>query len=122
MNAMFSTSHGDTFNTPGEICEARYGLDVVHKSLAERPAQDAQYLGGHGVSVLYETRAEASLSVGYTRGVVAVWSLDQAPPGGKNAMHILRGSGENEYHRFVSDARLKPGDRVLIETAFGGNG
>ncbi len=121
MNAMFSTSHGDTFNTPVEICEARYGLDVVHKSLADRPAQDAQYLGGRGVSVLYQTRAEASLSVGYTRGVVPVWSLDQAPPGGKNAMHILRGSGETEYHRFISGARLKPGDRVLIETAFGGN-
>ena len=121
MNAMFSNSHGDTFNTPVEICKARYELGVAHKSLADRPAQDAICLAGRGVSVLYETRAEASLSVGYTRGVVPVWSLDQVPQGGKNAMHILRGSGEIEYHRFISGARLKPGDRVLIETAFGGN-
>ena len=121
VDAMFSTSHGDTFNTPVEICEARYGLNVVHKSLAERPKQDVSYQGGHGVSILYETRGDASLSVGYTRAVVPVWSMSRALPGGKNAMKILRKGGDTQYHRFVSGVHLKPGDRVLVTTAHGGN-
>lgn len=120
-DAMFSTSHGDTFNTPVEICEARYGLTVVHKALAERPRQAGRHKGGHGVSVLYEMRNAATLSVGYTRAVVPVWSLGEAPPGGKNAMHIIRQDGCKDYHQFVSGAQLNPGDRVLVETAHGGN-
>lgn len=121
VDAIFSPSHGDTFNTPVEICEARYGLIVVHKSLAERPEQAVRHKGGHGVSVLYELRGDASLSVGYTRAVEPVWSLGTLAPGGRNAMRIQRKNGDQEYHRFVSGAVLKPGDRVLIETAWGGN-
>lgn len=121
LDAMFSTSHGDTFNTPVEICEARYGLIVVHKTLAERPERAGRHQGGHGVSVLYETRGDATLSVGYTRAVVPVWSLNRAVSGGKNAMHIVRRDSRREYHRFISGAQLQPGDRVLVETAFGGN-
>ena len=121
MNAMFSTSHGDTFNTPVEICEARYGLNVVHKSLADRKKSDTVHSGGLGVSVLYEMRTEASLSVGYTRARVPVWSLGQVAAGGLNTMHVIRVSGEREYHRFVSGKTLNAGDRILIETANGGN-
>ena len=121
VDAMFSTSHGDTFNCPVEICEARYGLNVIHKSLTEALPQAGGHQGGRGVSVLYEARAEASLSAGYTRAIVPVWSLDAAAPGGVNALRIQRKSGETEHHRFISGARLAPGDRVLIETAQGGN-
>lgn len=121
MDAMFSTSHGDTFNCPVEICEARYGLNVVHKSLIDRPKLDTGHTGGRGVSVLYETRGKATLSVGYTRAEVPVWSLNDKPSGGKNAMHVIRKSGKQEYHRFVSGEVLEPGDCVLIETACGGN-
>ena len=35
LDAMYSTSHGDTFNCPVEICEARYGIDVGYKRLNE---------------------------------------------------------------------------------------
>ncbi|MCB1355607.1 MAG: hydantoinase B/oxoprolinase family protein [Maritimibacter sp.] len=121
MDAMFSTNHGDTFTCPVEICETRYGLDVVHKALAERPELDVRHRGGRGVSVLYRTRGPATLSVGYTRGVVPVWSAGAAPKGGTNVMRVLRRSGDTETHRFVSGLRLAPGDQVLIETAHGGN-
>lgn len=120
-NAMFSTSHGDTFNCPVEICEARYGLDVIHKSLATRHENDANNKGGHGVSLLYELRAAATLSVGYTRAIKPVWSLNKSDPGGRNSMHIIRADGKREKHQFASDLHLNSGDRVLIETASGGN-
>ena len=120
VGAMFSTSHGDTFNCPVEICEARYGLTVVHKSLRERPREASGFSGGHGMSVLYELRGQANLSVGYTRARIPVWSLGGEPPGGKNAMHIIKKSGDRRYHQFVSGEILEPGDQVLIETAHGG--
>jgi N-methylhydantoinase B len=121
VDAMFSTSHGDTFNTPVEICEARYGVNVIHKSLAERPDQEVRFKGGHGISVLYEMRNNASLSVGYTRAIVPVWSLNQSLPGGRNSMKIFRSNGEVEYHRFISGLSLRQGDRILVKTANGGN-
>ncbi len=121
MDAMFSPSHGDTFNCPVEISEARYGLNVVHKSLLERPDTQPGHSGGRGVSLLYELRAEATLSVGYTRAKIPVWSIGAAAPGGKNTMQILRASGAKERHQFASGIELGEGDRVLIETAYGGN-
>ena len=124
-DAMFSSNHGDTFNCPVEICEARYGLNVVHKRLAEKPplapGHNRGYTGGHGVSVMYETRTSASLSVGYTRARVPVWSMNDQPPGGINAMTITRSSGEREAHQFASGVPLQAGDKVLLETACGGN-
>ena len=121
VDAMFSSNHGDTFNCPVEICEARYGLKVVHKTLADKRDCSSDHSGGHGVSVIYETRGEANLSVGYTRAKVPVWSLNDTPTGGKNSMFIERVSGEREYHQFASGVHLQPGDRVLIESASGGN-
>ena len=121
LDAMFSTNHGNTFNCPVEICEARYGLDVVHKQLGKKLSNQTGFSGGAGVSVMYEARATASLSVGYTRAKVPVWSLNDQLCGGTNSMTILRASGENEHHQFASGISLEAGDRVLIETASGGN-
>ncbi|MFT4959078.1 MAG: N-methylhydantoinase B [Paracoccaceae bacterium] len=121
MDAMFSSSHGDTFNCPVEICEARYGLNVVHKSLGDRADIGTGYRGGRGVSLMYELRTDATLSVGYTRAKIPVWSANGAAPGGKNAMQILRATGAIETYQFASGIDLAKGDRVLIETAYGGH-
>jgi len=42
-NAMFSTNHGDTFNCPVEIAEARYGFEVKEKSLSFGPSRQDEY-------------------------------------------------------------------------------
>ena len=73
------------------------------------------------MSLCYEARAEASLSVGYTRAQVPVWSLNDQPAGGRNTMTIKRNSGTRETHQFASGITLQPGDQVIIETANGGN-
>ncbi|WP_299346478.1 hydantoinase B/oxoprolinase family protein [uncultured Maritalea sp.] len=121
MSAMFSTSHGDTFNCPVEICEARYGLNVVQKGLAERAEYRNGYSGGHGVRLEYELRADAILSAGYTRARIPVWSKDSCPPGGVNSLTVVRKTGEPERYQFVSGLKLTTGDRVIIQSANGGN-
>ncbi len=121
VDAMFSTNHGNTFNCPVEICEVRYGLNVMHKQLAAKVHNPMGFAGGAGVSVMYEARAPASLSVGYTRAIIPAWSLNNQSPGGTNSMIIQRTTGKNEHHQFASGISLEAGDRVLIETARGGN-
>lgn len=121
VSAMFSTNHGDTFNCPVEICEARYGLEVMHKSLTEATRTDAANKGGRGVSLKYRLRSEATVSVGYTRGRIPVWSCEGCPPGGVNSFIVIRADGRDERHQFASGLKLHAGDSILIETANGGN-
>lgn len=121
IDAMYSTSHGDTFNCPVEICEARYGFDVVEKSLRSLPDNDDVHLGGRGVSLRYRMRAEAILSAGYTRTKVPVWSKGNASTGGTNSLMIIHNGNAMRQNGFVSGLTLESGDEILIETANGGN-
>jgi len=121
MDAMYSTSHGDTFNCPVEICEARYGLEVEYKRLGERKIVKAKYHGGRGVSLRYRLRAEAILSVGFTRNRVPVWSGIGADAGGNNRIAVSSESGERRELSLESGVILEAGDTVIIDTAAGGN-
>ena len=121
MHAMFSMNHGDTYNCPIEICEARYGLHVVHKKLGRKSNSDSKFRGGRGVSLTYETRGNVSFSVGYTRAKIPVWSNGEAPVGGLNSLNVYRTNGSKEFFQFVSGLHLNKGDQICIETANGGN-
>lgn len=120
-HAMFSTSHGDTFNCPTEIAEARYGFEVVEKRLLFAPPSHGQSLGGAGVQTRYKMRKESTLSVGYSHGVTPVWALNDAQEGGTNSMTVENENGSTKIEQFVSGMTLKTGDVVKINTAFGGS-
>ena len=120
-SAMFSTSHGDTFNCPVEIAEARYGFEVVEKSLADRnSAHDKYHCGGAGVRIKYRMRGNAVLSAGYSHAVQGVWSIEPATTSGINRLSVSRDVGTEESHRMVSGVCLREGDVVEIETSAGG--
>lgn len=121
MNAMYSTSHGDTFNCPVEIAEARYGLEVVEKSLTETRISTKFHSGGAGVKTLYKLHAPASVSAGTSHAKIPVWSLGDAPDGGVNSLQIEHPNGETNLHHFVSGLTLKEGTKITIQTAEGGN-
>jgi N-methylhydantoinase B len=120
MDAMYSTSHGDTFNCPVEIAEARYGLDVLEKSLGADPQTTGGHPGGRGVRTRYALRAPAVLSAGLSHATVPVWSHAGGSGGGRNRLCVRRANGDETSHRFVSGLALAPGDEVEIETATGG--
>jgi N-methylhydantoinase B len=121
MDAMYSCSHGDTFNCPVEICEARYGLDVLYKRLGQRPKALGGFVGGRGVSLAYRLRANAILSVGFTRNQMPVWSSDEASTGGRNLVAVRRLDDDIEPLSLASGVQVAEGDEVLIDTAFGGS-
>ena len=120
LDAMYSASHGDTFNCPVEICEARYGIDVGYKRLNETAEGDGQHAGGKGLSVSYRPRGRAVLSAGFSRNRRPVWGLAGGLDGGTNGLAVARANGAREAYAFVSGLIVEPGDEILIGTANGG--
>ncbi|WP_319568802.1 hydantoinase B/oxoprolinase family protein [Cohaesibacter marisflavi] len=120
LDAMYSPNHGDTFNCPVEICEARYGIDVGWKALSESPLGNGLYKGGRGMTTSYQPRAKAVMSAGYSHTNVPVWSVAGGEKGGFNTIRVKRPSGEIETYAFASNIKLDLGDEVLIDTANGG--
>lgn len=119
-SAMYSTSHGDTFNCPVEIAEARYGFEVTKKSLNLCPEFEGYQRGGHGIDTTFELLADATISVGYSHGSIPVWSHENAAPGGTNSLVVETVSGDHIEHQFASGLDLKAGDKIHVSTAFGG--
>ncbi|MEZ5667170.1 MAG: hydantoinase B/oxoprolinase family protein [Alphaproteobacteria bacterium] len=122
LDAMFSASHGETYNCPVEIAEARYGHLVGRKTLrADAAAGGTGRRGGCGVETLLRLRAPATLSVGYGRTRVPVWPLAGGAPGGVNGVGITPGGQAQErLLAFASGVALQPGDEVRLFTAQGG--
>ncbi len=120
LDAMYSASHGETFNCPVEICEARYGIDVGYKRLNETDEGRGLHAGGKGLEISYRPRGHAVLSAGYSRNKQPVWGLDGGGDGGTNGIAIVRAAGAREDHAFVSGLKVDPGDEVVVSTANGG--
>ena len=120
LDAMYSASHGDTFNCPVEIAEARYGLTVLKKALGDDPPGPARHAGGRGLDVVYRMRAPATLSAGFSHFKVPVWGACGGSAGGQNQLTVRRADGSQESRPFVSGVQLSAGDEVHISTANGG--
>ena len=120
-DAMFSTNHGDTFNCPVEVAEARYGFEVASKSLGDTAHSDGEQPGGRGVVTRYLMRGEGVMSVGFSHGVVPVWGLPGASDGGRNALSIHRDGNQLEQATFVSKVAIRSGDEIVVSTANGGS-
>jgi len=75
-SAIFSGFHGETFNCPAEVAEARYGLAVDRLSLNPEQGGEGRWRGGKGIEVNYRVRADGNfMTVGYTRSRVPPWGL-----------------------------------------------
>jgi len=124
-NAMFSTNHGDTFNCPVEIAEARYGFEVVEKKLAFGSSQNTnhtnEHAGGAGVQLRYRLRNEAVLSTGYSHAAEPVWSNNGASVGACNRLSVSDRQGHSVNYHMASGIKLEAGDEVEIVTAYGGS-
>ncbi|WP_257805248.1 hydantoinase B/oxoprolinase family protein [Mesorhizobium sp. J428] len=120
LDAMYSTGHGDTFNCPVEICEARYGIDVGYRRLNEITDETSLHKGGRGLSASLQPRAPAVLSAGYSRHRIPVWGSAGGADGDTNGISVVRRDGGREDYSFVSGCVIMPGDEILIHTANGG--
>lgn len=120
-NAMYSGLHGETYNCPVEVCEARYGLYVDRMELNDEPGGHGQHRGGRGIRVDYRVRSDGTfLTCGYTRSKVPPWGLAGGSDGSPNYVEVIRKDGRSERHALVSGLTLEQGDVIRIRTGSGG--
>lgn len=120
-SAIFSGFHGDTFNCPAEVAEARYGLNVDELALNADKGGDGAWRGGKGISVRYRVRADDNfLSVGYTRSRIPPWGQNGGNDGSPNYVEVLRPGKDVERYSFATNVPLSKGDVVHVVTGVGG--
>jgi N-methylhydantoinase B len=120
-SAIFCGFHGETYNCPAEINEARNGLYVDRMELNMEPGGEGKYRGGRGIVMDYRVRAENGfLTVGYTRSKFPAWSLDGGNEGSPNYVRYLGKDGTSERYAFVSGLTTHTDDIIRVVTGNGG--
>ena len=120
-NAMFSGFHGDTFNCPAEINEARNGLYVDRMQLNVEPGGEGRYRGGHGIVMDYRLRTDNGfLTIWYTRSKFPAWSLGGGLEGSPNYVHYIPSDGESRKITFASNFTTRKGDIIRVVSGKGG--
>ena len=116
----FSALHGETYNCPAEVAEARYGVTVDYLSFHDDVGGAGLHRGGKGVRIDYRIRSDnAWLTVAYTRSKVPPWPLMGGYPGSPNHILIVRANGETERYSVVSGLTLNTDDIIRVMTATG---
>ncbi len=119
--AMFSPFHGDTFNCPAEVAEARYGLFVDRLELNVTDGGEGKWRGGQGICLDYRVRADDNfLTIGYTRSRIPPWGLAGGAEGSLNYVEVAHPDGTAERHALATNVPLNAGDIVRIRTGTGG--
>jgi N-methylhydantoinase B len=120
-SAIFSGFHGETYNCPAEINEARNGLLVDRMELNMEPGGEGKYTGGRGIVMDYRIRADNGfLTAGYTRSKFPPWSLDGGREGSPNYVKVIRNDGSSERFSFVSGLTTHTDDVIRVVTGNGG--
>ena len=120
-NAMFCGFHGETFNCPAEINEARNGLYVDQMALNVEPGGEGQFTGGRGIVMDYRVRAnDGFLTMGYTRSKFPAWALDGGNEGSPNYVDFIPREGDRQRFAFVSGLKTQRDDVIRVVTGNGG--
>jgi len=116
----FSALHGETYNCPAEVAEARYGVTVDFLSFHDEDGGAGLHRGGKGVRIDYRIKSDnAWLTVAYTRSRVPPWPLRGGCPGSPNHIVVARANGTQERHAVVSGLTLNTDDVIRVMTATG---
>jgi N-methylhydantoinase B len=119
-SAIFSGFHGDTFNCPAEVAEARYGLFVDKLELNPADGGEGRFRGGKGIVLEYRVRSDGCfLTVAYTRSKNLPWPLAGGEEGSGNYVEVIRPDGAIEPYSVVTALTVNEGDVIRIYT---GNG
>ena len=120
-NAQFSSSHGETFNCPVEVNEARNGIFVDCYQLNNEPTGAGEFRGGKGIELRYRVpEGSGWLTADYSRTQVKPWGQNGGEDGSVNKLSIHRANGEIEAVEQASQLPLKKDDVVCIVTGNGG--
>ena len=120
-SAMFSGFHGETFNCPAEINEARNGLYVDRMALNLEPGGEGRLTGGRGIVMDYRIRTDNGfLTAGYTRSKFPAWALEGGCEGSPNYVAYIPKDGDRQRFAFVSGLTTQEDDVIRVVTGHGG--
>ena len=120
-SAMFSGFHGDTYNCPAEVAEARYGLYVDRLALNEAPGGEGEHRGGNGIVLDYRVRADGCFfTCAYTRNRHRPWAQEGGHQGAPNRAEVIRADGTVEEYAVVTALAVNRDDVIRIHTGGGG--
>jgi N-methylhydantoinase B/oxoprolinase/acetone carboxylase alpha subunit len=119
-SAIFSGFHGETFNCPAEVAEARYGLYVEQLALGEEPGGEGKHRGGKGIVVDYRVRSDnCFFTCAYTRNRHKPWPLQGGREGSPNCVEVIRTDGTIEEYSVITALEVNDGDLIRIHTGAG---
>ena len=120
-SAMFCGFHGETYNCPAEVNEARNGVMVDRMELNTGPGGEGEFTGGRGIIMDYRVRAaNGYLTAGYTRSKFPAWAMEGGAEGSSNLIEFRPTEGAPQRYAFVSGLATKPGDVIRVITGNGG--
>ena len=120
-SCIFSGFHGETYNTPAEISEARNGLLVDRMELNTEPGGEGEFTGGRGLKLEYRIRTDNGfLTAGYTRSKFPAWGVDGGRDGSPNYVEFRPKNGDPQQFSFVSGQVTNTDDVIRVVTGNGG--
>ena len=121
VSSMFSGIHGETYNCPAEVNEAKNGFTIDQLALNTDPGGEGEFNGGRGIILDYRVRSdEVVLTGATTRFKFPPWALNGGNEGSPNAYEIIRRNGDVEIYSFVSNVTVYKDDVIRIRTGCGG--
>jgi len=108
-------------NTPAEVIEAEYPIDIERQALRRGSGGAGRHRGGDGLHREYRVRVDdVSLTSMFERRVVPPYGLQGGGTGAPFRVTIVRADGAQEDLPGKANVRLNRGDRVIVESCGGG--
>jgi N-methylhydantoinase B len=111
----------NVMNTPVEVIEAEYPIEVVRHALRRGSGGAGLHRGGDGLVREYLMLADGvSLTSMFERRVVPPYGLQGGAPGAPFRVTLVRRDGTRVDVKGKSNLQLERGDRVVMESSGGG--
>ena len=110
----------NTRNTPVEALEMQYPFQIREYAFIRDSGGVGRYQGGEGLVREYKLLAQATVTMLSERRRYAPWGLNGGGSARKGANRLITASGNRIALPSKFTRRLKPGDRLRIETPGGG--
>jgi N-methylhydantoinase B len=120
-HAQYTGFHGDTFNCPAEINEARNGVMIDRYELNPESGGEGEFRGGKGIYLDYRIRSDNWwLTAMYSRSTYGPWGMRGGRNGSTNYLRVIRKDGSEERLNTCTGLKLNKDDIVRVVTANGG--
>jgi N-methylhydantoinase B len=110
----------NSLNTPAEALEYAYPLRVRSYSMRRGSGGDGRFCGGDGILREIEVLTPCEVTLLADRRSRGPWGLSGGAEGAPGRAFVVRQDGTSQEMPGKFSTRLRPGERIRIETPGGG--